>query len=187
MSSKRMRLLFDEEGSGITVLELLHQLLEEFKRVQNHVVQTAHGLNIQAFKALSQQSTAAINNHNHTSSIPQHNFNPSPVPPQTAASYLEEHQGCSWSQFVVTMALFFAKQCDRIAALAFGIGKDPGEKSPLADIQKVTRVKARARLCIYLQCIFLCCLAWHGMAWHGTALPLIYVFSCLLSSLPYSI
>ena len=166
VSSKRMRLLFDEEGSGITVLELLHQLLEEFKRVQNHVVQTAHGLNIQAFKALSQQSTAAINNHNHTSSIPQHNFNPSPVPPHTAASYLEEHQGCSWSQFVVTMALFFAKQCDRIAALAFGIGKDPGEKSPLADIQKVTRVKARARLCIYLQCIFLCCLAWHGMAQH---------------------
>ena len=28
-------------------------------------------------------------------------------------------------------------QSDRISALAFGIGKDPGEKSPYANIQKV--------------------------------------------------
>ena len=90
------------------MLELLHQLLEEFKKVQNHVVQTAHSLNLDAMRALQRQAAAASNNNNSASS--EHIFTPPPIPPQTAASYLEEHQGCSWGQFVVTMALFFTKQ-----------------------------------------------------------------------------
>jgi hypothetical protein len=60
------------------------------------------------------------------SSIYQTTNNVSPLPPITAGKYLEEHQGCSWSQFIIIITLFCAKQTDRIPYLAFNIGKDPG-------------------------------------------------------------
>ena len=44
------------------------------------------------------------------------------------ATYLEEHEGCSWGQFIKILALFFARQVERIGHVAFGIGSDPGGK-----------------------------------------------------------
>ena len=71
---------------------------------QAHVVSTAHVL-YQTNKAQTQSAlgTSTLNRLVHLPAATTRN-------PMSAARYLEEHQGASWSQFIIIMALFCAKQ-----------------------------------------------------------------------------
>jgi hypothetical protein len=119
-----------QTGIGTTAVEHSLLLLKEFKIVQAHVIITAQQLYQTQQKAqINSNSPGKMHTLNKGSTkVPSisNNMSSSPLPPITAGKYLEEHQGCSWSQFIIIITLFCAKQTDRIPFLAFNIGKDPG-------------------------------------------------------------
>jgi len=134
LNSNRLLGLLDNDTpqqQGGAAVEHSLLLLKEFKIVQAHVITTAQQLYQTQQKAHMNSNSPGSKHHpsqKGSSIIPLINLsnNISPLPPITAGKYLEEHQGCSWSQFIIIITLFCAKQTDRIPYLAFNIGKDPG-------------------------------------------------------------
>jgi len=120
-ASKRVRALLDDDDNNPVVL-YLHGFLATLKQIQNHVVETAQDMLKEQKDAADRRRKLEMEATQYSKPLPP----PPAVPPLPASQYLEEHEGCSWGQCVVAMALFFARQPERIPAIVFGVGVDPG-------------------------------------------------------------